>query len=38
MQQPDIIVGEDGDADDLEHGGYQWPLLGMEAHGSAGSR
>src|SRR5207253_7106840 len=34
VDQPDVIVGEGGDGDDLEH--HQTPVLGIDAHGSAG--
>ena len=38
MQQPDIIVGEHGNADHLQHRIHHCPILGIDTQGSAGSR
>ena len=39
VDQPQIIVGEGRDSDDFERRShYQFPVLGIEAQGSAGSR
>ncbi len=38
MDQPEVIVGEGRDGDDIERRHYQLPLLGIDDQGSAGSR